>query len=63
MRLDFPTLDRPIKAYSGLLSLGHLLTVGELMQNSDFLMSMILPILFAKLVKNRWFKEKVESFL
>ena len=37
MRLDFPTLERPINAYSGLVSLGHFDTVGAEMQNSDFL--------------------------
>jgi hypothetical protein len=44
IRLDFPTLDLPIKAYSGLLSFGHLLTVGADIVNSDFLIIMFLLI-------------------
>ena len=32
---DFPTFDLPIKAYSGINSLGQFLTVGLLAINSD----------------------------
>src|SRR5690606_39327019 len=34
IREDFPTLDRPIKAYSGMGSEGHLLTSELLITNS-----------------------------
>jgi hypothetical protein len=36
IRLDLPTLLLPMKAYSGLVSFGHWLTVALLMLNSDF---------------------------
>jgi hypothetical protein len=39
IRLDLPTLERPIKAYSGLLSDGHIDTMGDEMTNSDCLIS------------------------
>ena len=39
MRLDLPTLLRPMKANSGLLSFGHIDTVGAEMTNWAFLMS------------------------
>ena len=45
IRLDFPTFERPIKAYSTLPSFGHLDTVGELMVYSDLVISIFL---FAK---------------
>jgi hypothetical protein len=44
MRLDLPTFDLPIKAYSYLLSVGHLLTVGEETTNSDFFISMFVVL-------------------
>ena len=37
IKLDFPTFERPMKAYSTLPSCGHMLGRGALMQNSDFL--------------------------
>src|SRR5574344_2176906 len=46
MRLDFPTLLLPMKAYSVLLSLGHMLTRGADMVNSDFFISILLLFLF-----------------
>lgn len=39
IRLDFPTLLLPMKAYSGFTSLGHIVHVGLLITNSDLLMS------------------------
>ena len=39
MRLDFPTFDLPIKAYSGFVSLGHIDTIGALRVNSAFFIS------------------------
>jgi hypothetical protein len=39
MRLDLPTFDRPINAYSGLVSLGHIDTIGALSVNSAFFIS------------------------
>jgi hypothetical protein len=39
---DFPTFDRPMKAYSALLSVGHLLTVSFDTTNSAVLMIIIL---------------------
>lgn len=44
MRLDFPTFDLPMKAYSGLLSFGHRETVGEEMVNSDFFIIIFLQM-------------------
>ena len=40
IRLDLPTLERPMKAYSAFTSLGHMLTVGADITNSDFFISM-----------------------
>lgn len=39
---DLPTLLRPMNAYSFFVSLGQVLTVGELITYSDDLMSMLL---------------------
>ena len=39
MRLDLPTFERPMKAYSGRKSLGQLSIVGLLRVNTDVLMS------------------------
>ena len=50
MRLDFPTLDRPINAYSGFVSLGHIDTIGALSVNSAFLISITNHILGAKII-------------
>ena len=41
IRLDFPTLDRPIKAYSLFVSAGHLEIVGAEITNSDFFISIV----------------------
>ena len=41
MRLDFPTFERPIKAYSGKLPGGHLRTSVLLMMNSALVISMV----------------------
>ena len=51
IRLDLPTLERPMKAYSGLVSFGHMLTVGLEMEYSEFLIS-ILFLFFAAKVQN-----------
>ena len=48
IRLDLPTFDLPMKAYSGLLSAGHIDTMGALSVNSAFLISIFLIILGAK---------------
>ena len=42
IRLDFPTFDLPMKAYSGLLSLGHIDSMGALRVNSAFFISIFL---------------------
>src|SRR5574344_832512 len=42
IRLDLPTFDLPMKAYSGLLSAGHIDTVGALRVNSAFFISIVL---------------------
>jgi hypothetical protein len=39
MRLDLPTLERPMKAYSGFVSSGHMLTIGALRVNSAVFIS------------------------
>ena len=39
IRLDLPTFERPIKAYSGLVSFGHIDSIGALNVNSAFLIS------------------------
>ena len=41
MRLDLPTFDRPMKAYSALSSFGHMLTKGADSTKADFLISII----------------------
>jgi hypothetical protein len=41
IRLDLPTFERPMKAYSGFLSGGHIETVGALIVNSAVLISII----------------------
>lgn len=57
MRLDFPTLERPIKAYSGNVSVGHLVTSVLLMTNSAFVISIFI-VNFRKFLT---LMEKVES--
>ena len=44
MRLDFPTLERPMKAYSGNVPVGHFCTSVLLMTNSAFVISICLLI-------------------
>ena len=39
IRLDLPTFERPIKAYSGFVSLGHIDTIGAESKNSACLIS------------------------
>ena len=39
IRLDFPTLERPMKAYSGFVSLGHIVTLGDDRVNSAVFIS------------------------
>ena len=39
IRLDLPTFERPIKAYSGFVSLGHIDTIGAESENSACLIS------------------------
>ncbi len=42
IRLDLPTLERPINAYSAFVSSGHFDKLGDDIVNSDFLI--IIPI-------------------
>ena len=42
MRLDFPTLERPIKAYSGNIPEGHFFTSVLLMTNSALVISIFM---------------------
>ena len=42
IRLDFPTLDRPINAYSAFVSSGHLARLGDDIVNSDFLIIILI---------------------
>ena len=44
IRLDLPTFDLPMKAYSGLLSFGHIDSIGALRVNSAFFISIFLTI-------------------
>ena len=44
MRLDFPTLERPMKAYSGNVPPGHFLTSVLLMTNSALVISILLLV-------------------
>ena len=44
MRLDLPTFDRPINAYSGFVSCGHIDTIGADNVNSAFLISIVSSI-------------------
>ena len=39
IRLDFPTFERPMNAYSGFVSLGHMETLGAESVNSAVLIS------------------------
>jgi hypothetical protein len=41
IREDFPTLDRPIKAYSGMRSFGHLATSELLISKTADLISIV----------------------
>ena len=57
MRLDFPTFERPMKAYSGFVSCGHIDTIGALSVNSAVLISMIFLLFACKVTKknpNSW---------
>ena len=40
IRLDLPTFERPMKAYSGFESFGHIDTLGDDNENSADVMSM-----------------------
>ena len=51
MRLDLPTFERPMKAYSGLVSFGHIDTIGAESVNSACLISILHQFLRAKLQK------------
>ena len=42
IRLDLPTLERPMKAYSGFVSLGHIVTLGADSVNSAVFISICL---------------------
>ena len=44
LRLDFPTLERPMKAYSGNVPPGHFLTSVLLMTNSALVISILLLV-------------------
>ena len=44
IRLDFPTLERPMKAYSGNVPPGHFLTSVLLMTNSALVISILLLV-------------------
>ena len=52
IRLDLPTFERPINAYSGFVSFGHIDTIGALSVNSAFFISIIYQYLGAKVQKN-----------
>lgn len=41
IRLDLPTLERPMKAYSGFVSFGHIDTIGADSENSACLISIL----------------------
>lgn len=45
IRLDLPTFDRPMNAYSFFVSLGHLAIEGEDMLNSEVLIIMSVDLL------------------
>ena len=53
IRLDFPTFDRPMKAYSGRLSLGHMDSRGEDRVNSELLISISLRVFLCRMRKTR----------
>lgn len=44
IRLDFPTFDRPIKAYSGRLSFGHKASLGKLPMYAELMISTVVVI-------------------
>ena len=46
IKLDFPTFERPMKAYSGLVSLGHIFTLGAEITYSDFVISIFNIVYF-----------------
>lgn len=48
MRLDLPTFDLPMNAYSGFVSFGHIETIGELSVNSAFFISISCSLLRCK---------------
>jgi len=54
IKLDFPTFDRPINAYSAFVSSGHFVTFGDEIVNSDFFIIIFRVYLFiAKLLKRK----------
>ena len=57
IRLDFPTFERPIKAYSGFVSLGHIDSRGALNVNSAFLISITFSFFGDKVTK------KIQNYL
>ena len=59
IRLDFPTLERPMKAYSGNVPPGHLFTSVLLMTNSALVISIRLSlfIIVSSCKGNTYFKK------
>ena len=53
MRLDLPTLERPINANSALLSFGHILSRGALRVNCDDFIIMVIAYFVSKGTKKR----------
>ena len=48
IRLDFPTFDRPINAYSGFVSFGHIDTIGADSENSACFISISFSLFVCK---------------
>ena len=46
IRLDFPTFERPMKAYSGISVFGHISALGLLVLNSAVFIIIVISVLF-----------------
>ena len=66
IKLDLPTLDRPMKAYSGFVSFGHMDTIGADNEKSACLISITISFLGCKSNKKIWkslaISEKIRNF-
>ena len=63
IRLDLPTFDRPMNAYSGFVSFGHIDTIGADSENSACLISILCPIWRSKVQRSEKNTKQKRFFL